>query len=75
MSEFRQRLAKAIGRSEEIERKRPIDELGVDSFALVDIIVRLQEELGVRIFQEDLAEVKTVGDLEDVFESRAKESG
>lgn len=72
MSDFRRRFTRAIGRPEgEIDRDTPIDELGVDSFALVDVLVRLQEELGVRIFQEDLAAVRTVGDLEDVFATRA----
>jgi acyl carrier protein len=53
-----------------IDPSQPLKDLGVDSFELVDILVRLQEELGVRIFQEDLAGVQTVGDLQAVFASR-----
>ena len=34
-----------------------------ESFVLIQMVVELQEALGVRLMQEDLAKVKTVGDL------------
>ena len=53
-----------------ISRDMLLADLGVDSFDLVDLLVRLQEDLGVRVFQEDLAGVKSVGDLENAFAKR-----
>ena len=71
-ADFIRRFAAALNRPvESIERSMPIADLGVDSFDLVDLLVRLQEEMNVRIFQEDLVAVKTVGDLESLFEGRA----
>ena len=67
-ADFISRLAAALGRDPgSIDRSMPIKDLGIESFDLVDVLVRLQEELNVRIFQEDLAGVETVGDLENVF--------
>lgn len=45
--------------------------LVAESFALVEMVIELQEEFGVRLVQEDLKNVKTVGDLTELFESRA----
>ena len=45
--------------------------LVAESFALVEMVIELQEEFGVRLVQEDLKDVKTVGDLTGLFESRA----
>jgi len=71
-ADFMTHFAAAIKRTpESLDRNTAIADLDVDSFDLVDLLVRLQEELGVRIFQEDLAGVRTVGDLEAVFARRA----
>ena len=45
--------------------------LVVESFALIEMVIELQEEFGVRLVQEDLRDVKTVGDLKTLFESRS----
>ena len=41
----------------------PLRDLVADSFALVELVIALQDELGVRLSHEDLAHVDTVGDL------------
>ena len=41
-----------------------------DSFALVDMVIELQEEFGVLLVQDDLKGIQTVGDLLALFESR-----
>ena len=70
-ADFLTRFAAALKRpANSIDRSMAIKDLGVDSFDLVDLLVRLQEEMDVRIFQEDLAGVQTIGDLEKVFEQR-----
>jgi acyl carrier protein len=49
-----------------------LTDLVTDSFVLVDLVIELQEELGVLIVQEDLKGVNTVGDLIRLFESRVE---
>lgn len=49
-----------------------LTDLVTDSFVLVDLVIELQEELGVLIMQEDLKGVNTVGDLVRLFESRLR---
>jgi acyl carrier protein len=44
--------------------------LVTDSFVLVDMVIELQEEFGITLVQEDLKNVRTVGDLVDLFIQR-----
>jgi len=48
--------------------------LVVESFILVEMIIELQDTFGLRLVQEDMKHVKTVGDLTELFVSRAKSS-
>ena len=59
--------------------KQPISKLGddsvltdlvVESFALIEMVIELQEEFKVRLVQDDLKNVKTVGDLTSLIKSR-----
>ncbi len=50
-----------------------LTDLVAESFVLVELVIELQEDLGVRFVQEDLKNVRTVGDLSSLFESRARE--
>ena len=47
-----------------------LSDLVADSMLLVNMIIELQEDLGVRIVQDDLRNVKTVGELIQVFEAK-----
>ena len=49
-----------------------LTDLVVESFLLIEMVIELQEEFGVRLVQEDLRDVKTVGDLVNLFASRSK---
>jgi acyl carrier protein len=49
-----------------------LTDLVAQSLALVEMVIELQEEFGVRLVQEDLKDVKTVGDLTRLFETRAR---
>ena len=40
-----------------------LTDLVTESFVLVQIVIDLQEEFGIRLSGEDLREVRTVGDL------------
>ena len=46
--------------------------LVVESFILVEMIIELQDVFEVRLVQEDMKNVKTVGALTDLFVSRGK---
>ncbi len=54
-----------------ITDERLLSDLVTQSFMLVEMIIELQEELGIRLVQEDLKDVRTVGDLVRVIERRS----
>ncbi len=41
-----------------------------ESFVLIELVIALQEEFEVRLIQEDLQEVKTLGHLLDVLQKK-----
>ena len=47
-----------------------ITELGIDSLSMMQIVGEMETELGVMIPDEDLVELKTVGDLVKKIEAR-----
>ena len=62
--EFKGRIAKFLKIApERVKDDAILTELVNDSFALVDMVVELQEEYGARLTQENLKEVRTVKDL------------
>ena len=44
------------------------DDLGADSLDLVDLVMSVEEEFGVKVADEDLENIQTVGDLVDYIE-------
>ena len=46
--------------------------LVVESFILVEMIIELQDDFGVQLVQEDMRDVKTVGQLTELLVSRGK---
>ncbi len=50
-----------------LEDATALTDLVTDSFLLVEMVIELQEEFGVRLVQEDLNHVKTVADLTKLF--------
>lgn len=54
-----------------LDAAAPLSSLLPSSFALVELVIRLQEEHRVRLVQEDLRGVVTVGDLARVVAERA----
>lgn len=55
-----------------LEESARLGDLVTDSFILVQMVIELQEDLGVRLVQEDLKSVQTVGDLTRLLHSRIK---
>jgi acyl carrier protein len=67
----KQALAKSLKRtSEELDDGIALNDLVAESFALIETVINLQEELNIRLVQEDLRDVKTVGDLVRVCAQR-----
>lgn len=44
------------------------DDLGADSLDLVDLVMSVEEKFGVKVADEDLENIKTVGDIVDYIE-------
>ena len=47
------------------------DDLGAESLDLVDLVMSVEEEFGVKVADEDLENIKTVGDIVNYIEERA----
>lgn len=43
-------------------------ELGIDSLDVVDMVVLIQEEFGIKLQSQDFKDVKTFGDLVELLE-------
>ncbi len=61
----------AVGLAAPLTRETPISDLGIDSFAVVEIIYEVEEKLGVEIpfnaNQNPFGDMKKVGDLVDAL--------
>ncbi|MEQ8934871.1 MAG: acyl carrier protein [Amphiplicatus sp.] len=68
----------AVGLSGDLSRDTPVADLGIDSFAIVEIVYEVEEKLGVEVpfnaNQNPFGEMKTVGDLLDAVQSLMKQS-
>jgi acyl carrier protein len=70
-TKIKQALSQSLNRSsEELEDDILLNDLVAESFALIETVINLQEELNIRLVQEDLRDVKTVGDLVQVCAKR-----
>ena len=70
-AKVKQALGKSLKRSsEELEDDILLTCLVAESFALIETVINLQEDLNIRLVQEDLRNVKTVGDLVRVCSQR-----
>jgi acyl carrier protein len=66
-----------IARSLHIPRTKLADaalvsDVVTESFAVVEMVIDLQEEFGIRLGQEDLKTLKTIGELTALIVERAK---
>ena len=76
MAEFDDKLIEiitdhAIGLTSAVTRETEIADLGIDSFAVVEIIYEVEEKLGVEVpfnaNENPFGDMKTVGDLIDAL--------
>lgn len=67
----RAKIAEVLGhKAEVIMDDAVLTDLVNNSFLLVELVIELQEEFDVRFQQADMNEVKTVGALIDLVDSR-----
>ena len=64
LEKFKQIIAEELGvdPSEIKEDARFIEDLGADSIGLMELVMKLEEEFGVTIPDEDIEKIQTVGD-------------
>jgi acyl carrier protein len=68
---IKQALGKSLNRrADELDDDIVLTDLVAESFALIEAVINLQEDLNIRLVQEDLRDVKTVGDLVRVCAGR-----
>ena len=53
----------------EITESTTLDDLGVDSLDAVEIIMELEDEFGIEIPDDEVENVKTVGDIVKIIEA------
>jgi acyl carrier protein len=71
--EIRQRIATFLGKPlAALADEIPLRDLVVESFMLIEMVIEVQETFGIRVNQEDLKDVRTVGQLLSVLESKRK---
>ena len=71
LNEIKAKLAKAAHKdsvSEEIK----LNELGLDSLDVVELLMAIEEEFGVEIPDEKIEGLKTVGDVVDYIQDNMK---
>lgn len=65
----------AVGLAGPLTRETPVADLGIDSFAVVEIIYEVEEKLKIEVpfnaNENPFGEMKTVGDLIDALEKLA----
>ena len=49
-----------------------IDDLGVDSLEIFEIVMSLEDEFGIEIPNEDIEDIKTVKEIVDYIERKTK---
>lgn len=71
LAEIRERLAKAAHR-DSVEDSMKLRELGIDSLDIVELLLQLEEDYGVRFNDMDMVNFVTVKDLLDVIAKQLK---
>lgn len=71
LSEIRQRLANAAHK-DSVEDSMKLRELGIDSLDIVELLLQLEEDYGVRFDDMDMSNLVTVKDLLDTIAKQLK---
>ena len=63
-----------VSENEVTPEKHLINDLGVDSLDVVELLMILEREFNIKLSEDDTANVKTVGDLYAMIEKYTKKS-
>lgn len=65
-------LAKQLRKSEDIIKpeSRIIEDLGADSLNILMLLMTIEEDFGIKVPDEELADFRTVGDVVSFLESQ-----
>ncbi|GMU52540.1 MAG: hypothetical protein AMXMBFR33_16860 [Candidatus Xenobia bacterium] len=55
-----------------LTRSQAIRDLGMDSITLVEMVIILEENLGVTLEHSDIDNLRTIGDLQDLMRARSQ---
>ncbi|MGV0369180.1 acyl carrier protein [Corynebacterium aurimucosum] len=64
-------ITKVTGVEEGLEREAKLEDLGVESLERIELAVRLEEACGVRLNEETMLSVTTVGELAEYVEEHS----
>lgn len=65
---FRQAASEVSGKTfDSLDRTASISDIGLDSVAVLELVGYLEETLNIRIPDEELAGLDTLGDLDDLL--------
>lgn len=71
INEIKQRLAEAAHK-DSVSEEMKLNELGLDSLDVVELLLKLEEEYGVHFDDVDMSNLVTVKDLLDSISSQLK---
>lgn len=63
---------KARGVKQSLTKNSRFQDLGIDSLDLMDMVIKMEKQLNIRIADEDLLTIKTIGDLTNALEKLLK---
>ena len=73
-NEVRTVLAKQLRKPEDMikSESRIIEDLGADSLNILMLLMTIEEDFGIKVPDEELADFRTVGDVVSFLESQQK---
>jgi acyl carrier protein len=69
-------LSKKVGAARRIDlNSSVVEDTGLDSVSVMDFVMELEDEFDITIPLDQIAEVRTVGDLADAVQARSRGNG
>jgi acyl carrier protein len=71
-----QKVKKIISEQLEVDQSKLsvstsfIDDLGADSIDLLELVLAFEDEFGIEINEDDIKDIKTVGDIVEYIENK-----
>ena len=59
-------------KADQLNEETPLKDLGLDSLDIVEVMMGIEEELGIEFSTDELADAKTIKDVLTLIEKKAK---